>query len=222
MISPVVNVRTPSRAKARGKKRGYPLKSFHIHGTFVVLSYSGGLGLEDFRQLKVRLKPVLLLNKQYSAAKLGRRLKKDIIKTLLSQVGETISSFLSYKIGFRSRSQLTTLVDEEDEEDEEDYEDEEDEEEASPSSSVIAPPVVPSVSLLDARRSSPRMPDKQSSLTSTRAKEPTGRNGRRNLSGPPTWKKTMSLMKKRVANAVHIKISERGIAKQAHTEEKHI
>ena len=44
-------------------------------------------------------------------------------------------------------------MDEEDEEDEEDYEDEEDEEEASPSSSVIAPPVVPSVSLLDARRS---------------------------------------------------------------------
>ena len=32
----------------------------------------------------------------------------------------------------------------------------------------------------------------------------------------------ISLMKKRVANAVHIKISERGIAKQAHTEEKNI
>ena len=56
-----------------------------------------GLNLEDIEGLKLRIKGILYQRKLWTGRMLARRLRKDLIKALLTQMGETLRAFVSYK-----------------------------------------------------------------------------------------------------------------------------
>jgi hypothetical protein len=87
----------------------YEFTYIRLGRTRFVVSYLGNKqhNIEDFQGLVVRLKGFVYQRRVSTLEKLGRRLRKDIIKNLLSQVGETLGSFLSYKLGMRSMTHLS-------------------------------------------------------------------------------------------------------------------
>ena len=74
-----------------------------FNSTRVVVSYRGNrqYNVEDFQGLKIKFKTFVYQRRLWTLDKFGQRLRRDLIRNLLSQVGETLGSFLSYKFGWR-------------------------------------------------------------------------------------------------------------------------
>jgi len=67
----------------------------------VSVSYQGNKqhNIEDFENLIVRMNSLVYLRKNWPITKFQDRLKKDLFRKLLSQVGDALASFIAYKVG---------------------------------------------------------------------------------------------------------------------------
>ena len=67
----------------------------------VCVSYLGNreYNIEDFQDLTLTLPHILYRRKLWSILKFQERLKKDLIRKLFGQLGESLASFLAYKTG---------------------------------------------------------------------------------------------------------------------------
>ena len=74
-----------------------------IGSTRVVVSYKGDKqnNVEDFEGLKIKLNGMVYQRRLWTLMQFGKRLQTDIVRDLLSQVGDTIGALLSYKMGWR-------------------------------------------------------------------------------------------------------------------------
>jgi len=100
------------------KQMQYRAKKFitftHIRlGTVrLTISYKGSnqANLEDVEGLKICLKAHSYRNKSWTLGKLAKRLRRDYINSILSQVTEALKSFLVFKLGLAGKEQRVDMV----------------------------------------------------------------------------------------------------------------
>jgi hypothetical protein len=104
-VSPVSSDGEEERSTAL--KRLYRSKTIHFNHircgkTHMVISYWGNKqnNIEDFQGLVVKINKFQVQNKHWTMQKFLDRLKSEYLRILLGQVGDTLGSFLSYKLGF--------------------------------------------------------------------------------------------------------------------------